>query len=526
MDQLIDPDFDIQEFAQRMTDPMWRISNLYTIVDKTGKKLPFRPNEPQQDFLERMHTRNVILKARQRGFTTLCCIIYLDDCLFNDDIRAAVIAHKLDDSEVIFRDKVRNVYMDLPNAIKDRKRLVKDSATTLGFDNGSTIRVSTSTRSGTVQWLHVSEYGKICSIYPDKAREIRTGAFPSAEQGTITIESTAEGNSGDFYEKCTAAEQLQDTLNEERQLSRLDYKFFFYSWIGAPEYTIKQSVVPESREDTKYFDNLEVEVNRTIDQPHRNWYLVQERDLMGDMKREYPATPKEAFEQAIEGAYFADQLALAKKFGRIGSFPIDPAYPVNTAWDLGRNDFNTIWLWQDIDALSRFVGYYQNTGEWIAHYIDWLNEWKEEHEIQFGVHYMPHDGDIKTLWVPGGSMEVMGNLGFYPEIVQRSSNKQETINAARRKFSSMAFDEVGCKEGLDLLKKYRKEWDEKHQIYRNVPVHDESSHCADGLMTFTSSGHVPLSAFRTKPETHTKYKKLTSRAGRRRRALPYSSMGV
>ena len=61
------------------------------------------------------------------------------------------------------------------------------------FDNGSSIRVSTSYRGGTLQRLHVSEFGKICRQFPHKAKEIVTGAFEAVGIGNqITLESTAE----------------------------------------------------------------------------------------------------------------------------------------------------------------------------------------------------------------------------------------------------------------------------------------------------------------------------------------------
>lgn len=70
---------------------------------------------------------------------------------------------------------------------------VQDSADTLTFGNNSSLRVSTSMRSGTLQLLHVSEFGKICAQYPDKAREIVTGALNTVEAGQfVVIESTAE----------------------------------------------------------------------------------------------------------------------------------------------------------------------------------------------------------------------------------------------------------------------------------------------------------------------------------------------
>lgn len=525
----------IQLFEDRLKDPIWRICNLYKIVNKKGQKVKFRPNADQMNFLTNMHTRNVILKCRQRGFTTLCCVMYLDDCLFNNDIRAAVIAHKLDDASVIFRDKVKNVYNDLPEAIRKRVTLVQDSSTTLTFSNGSSIRVSTSARSGTVQWLHISEYGKICAQYPEKAREIRTGSFPAAEHGCITIESTAEGNFGDFYEKCStamndeAAIEAANAMGEHRELGRLDFKFFFYPWWQAPEYRAAQVTVSESREDAIYFSTLENDIGVELTKEQRNWWLAQERDLLGDMKREYPATPQEAFEQSVEGAYFADQIALAYKHGKIGEFPMDSAYVVNTAWDLGRNDRTTIWLWQDIDAISRFVGYYHNSGEFIGHYIAWLNEWAKDKGAIFGDHYLPHDGDQESLWLEGGTLDVMAKLKFYPNTVKRTSDKMLVINAGRKKFSQCQWDLRECKEGLDLMKRYRKEFDEKTQVFRNTPVHDEASHTADGWLTFVQSNHTPRTGqwFSSTgkslvPQVKSRYQGLKNRG----KAQPRTFMGV
>lgn len=468
-------------------DPVWRLSNLYYIIDKDGQKVLFTPNAAQADFIANMHSRNVILKARQLGFTTLCCLLYLDDCLFNRDVKAAVIAHKLDDAKIIFRDKIKYPYDNLPEFLREKITPVQDSADTLALSNGSSIRVSTSTRSGTVNWLHVSEYGKICAQFPDKAKEIRTGAFPSAERGIITLESTAEGQDGDFYQKCQTA---QSSIGKE--LSRLDYKFHFYPWWSDPNYVQPMSTAPEGPDDKKYFVRVEAATKRKITPEQRNWWLSQERDLGGDMKREYPATPDEAFEQAIEGAYFADQIALAEKHGRIGHFPVDPALPVNTFWDLGRNDFNVIWLHQDQGKLGTFVGYYENSGEWIGHYINWLAEWKEEHSIQWGTHYLPHDGDRKLLWTEGDTKSVMANLNFRPTIVSRNPNKMEQINTARRKFQMCAWDEGACKQGVKRLKHYRKQWNDQLGVWRDKPLHDDNSNAADAYMTFTDSNHTSL----------------------------------
>jgi hypothetical protein len=120
-------------------DPRWRLSNLYTITDKAGRQVPFRPNTAQLAFLDELHSANLILKARQLGFTTLCCLIYLDACVFSPNTRAGVIAHKLDDAKVIFRDKIKYSYDRLDEGIRNACPAVQDSADTLTFGNNSSI---------------------------------------------------------------------------------------------------------------------------------------------------------------------------------------------------------------------------------------------------------------------------------------------------------------------------------------------------------------------------------------------------
>jgi hypothetical protein len=204
------------EASSQFLDPRWRLSNLYTIIDKAGRQVPFRPNDAQLAFLEELHSANIILKARQLGFTTLCCLIYLDACLFTPNTRAGVIAHKLDDAKVIFRDKIKYAYDQLDEGLKAACPAVQDSADTLTFGNNSSIRVSTSMRSGTLQYLHVSEFGKICAQYPDKAREIVTGALNTVEANLSTPEQKCIGGP---EQKCIRRSRRKAALGRLRRLA-------------------------------------------------------------------------------------------------------------------------------------------------------------------------------------------------------------------------------------------------------------------------------------------------------------------
>jgi hypothetical protein len=190
----------------QFSDWRWRLNNLYWIVDKEGNRVKFELNWAQANLFDHMHFMNVVLKARQLGFTTFIQIFMLDACIFNANIRAGTIAHRLDDAKTIFRDKVKYPYDNLPDGLKNRICKVSDSADELLLSNNSSIRVGTSLRSGTLQYLHVSEYGKLCAQFPDKAREVRTGALNTVQSGQVVfIESTAEGQEGHFFDLCENA---------------------------------------------------------------------------------------------------------------------------------------------------------------------------------------------------------------------------------------------------------------------------------------------------------------------------------
>ena len=168
------------ELEACLKDPLWRVCSgvLYKIIIKgddgqDGLVINFKPNRSQRRLLANLWHRNVILKARQLGFTTLICILWLDTALFSENMRCGIIAQDREAAEVIFRDKVKFAYENLPEHLKKGMPLARDSASELLFaHNNSSIRVATSMRSGTIHRLHISEFGKICAKYPDKAVEV------------------------------------------------------------------------------------------------------------------------------------------------------------------------------------------------------------------------------------------------------------------------------------------------------------------------------------------------------------------
>lgn len=487
-----------QTALELFSDWRWRLNNLYFIVDKEGNRVQFKMNWAQEQLFEGMHYLNVILKARQLGFTTFIQIFILDACVFNKDIRAGVIAQTLGDAQVIFRDKVKYPYDNLPEEIRGAVPITKDSATELMLANNSSIRVGTSMRSGTLQYLHVSEYGKICAKYPEKAREIRTGALNTIQAGQLVfIESTAEGQDGDFYTIC---DEAQVKKRQGTKLTELDFKFHFFPWWKSPEYSIKPDGVVITKEFADYFAKLTA-LGIDLSDGQKAWYVKKAERQLADMKREFPSTATEAFEASVEGAYYADQMAAADIEGRIGDFGHVEGYPVHTISDIGMDDVNSVWLFQVLPQRVRCVGYFEHGGTGMDGMLDELDRRREEHGYVYGIHYMPHDIKVRE-WTRGGMtrIEIMlrevkaRGMGTVQKVER--AYVHDRIQATRRMLAKIEFDQAGTADGLKCLRNYRKEWDDDLSVWKDQPRHDWASHGADALgglaLVFTGLAAEPL----------------------------------
>ncbi|HEY1034009.1 MAG TPA: DNA packaging protein [Pseudoxanthomonas sp.] len=483
----------IAELRKNLSNPMWRLCNLYWIMvkgdaDEEGLVIKFQPNRAQRRFLSRLWHRNIILKARQLGFTTLIALLWLDHALFNKNQRCGIVAQDKDAAEAIFRDKVRFAYDHLPPVLKAEMPLKRDSAHELLFDhNNSAIKVATSLRSGTFHRLHVSEFGKICAMYPQKAREVITGSIPAVPKSGITIiESTAEGRGGEYYKMTKRAEEL---AQQGKTLTVRDYRFHFYPWWEEPGYRMSPIGVTVTDDDRDYFAGVEAETGTTLDAEQRAWYVAtRDTDFTGDpekMWQEYPSTPDEAFQVSKEGCYYAKQLVKARTEGRIARIPHRDGVPVNTFWDLGKNDFQSIWFHQAVGMQNNFIRSYQNSGEFLPFYAQYIQEMAQKHGYVYGVHYLPHDAESETINGRSARFQLEELLpGHRFEVVKRIERRIDGINQTRAAFSSCFFDEENCADGLVSLGEYRKQFNKAIGAYTEDHVHDEHSNFADAFRQF------------------------------------------
>jgi hypothetical protein len=479
-----------QELVDKFASRAWRLENLYSVTDEYGKVVQFKFRPAQRKLLDELHYLNIILKARQEGFSTLILLIALDCCLFNDHFAAGLIADtKVNAENLLVRAKF--AYASMPEELQKAKPVLSDNSTTMRFANGSWIEVGVSLRSATKNLIHISEYGKICAKTPEKAEEIKSGSLNTlAPRQLAFIESTAEGKGGDFYDKVQEARRILDSGREHLDM---EWKLHFFPWWADLKYSIDQRV-PLTADEEEYFRTLEEEHGIKLTPGQEWWYALKAREQTDTMTREYPSFIDEAFSGVREGSIFGKwirNLRILKRISPAHSYV--PGIAVNTFWDFGLNDLQVIWLHQEVAGRNRFVGYYENAGMGLNHYAGWLRTWAERRSAVFGQHYPPHDVEhrrqgltVKTL----RQIAAEAGIVFRKPAVTRNPNKWTAIETARSRLPSCEFDELECKVGLEHLEEYSRVWDERNSTWLNEPRHDQHSNGADGFMTF-SDGYKP-----------------------------------
>lgn len=460
-------------------DPWWRLCNLYHIVDERNQVVRFTPNDEQTHLYENLHYRNLILKARQLGFTTFVCILALDQCLFNANFSAGIIAHNREDAEKFFRTKVMFAYDRVPESLQAAVSVIKRTESQVTFSNGSTLYVSTSFRGGTLQLLHVSEFGKICRKYPEKAKEIVTGAFESvAADNMLFVESTAEGMGGYFFDYCQDALKSQ---KEGRTLTSLDWRLHFYPWFAKRAYQLDAQVHVNEKQ-ARYFAELEAKNGIKLTPEQKAWWVKKKAALLSDMGREYPGTPNEAFEQAVDGAIYAEQMAAIREKGRITTVPVIVGIPVDTYWDFGVGDATSIWFRQRVGLQNRWVKYVEASHKGLDYWWRLCKEWAEANGVSFGKHFLPHDAEQRMQGEEVTDRhEILAKLGMRNiKVVQRIAHLDVGIDMTRQALpSDNWFDADECADGIKCLDSYQYEWDDKLGRWKATPLHNWASHGCD-----------------------------------------------
>jgi phage terminase large subunit len=313
--------------------------------------------------------------------------------------------------------------------------------------------------------LRVDFYGRRISLY---------GADNPDSLRGIYLDGVVLDEVGDMNPKVWN-EVLRPALSD-----RLGWALF----IGTPKGANHFKDLRDRAEKEPGWSLLEFKASETGILPQAE--LEAAKKEMGDDK--YSQEFECSFDSPVEGSYYAALLGkLAPE--RFTEFPKDDLCKTYTAWDLGVGDSTAIWVCQVAGQERRLIDFYENHGVGLDSYVKWIRD----SGYTQAEHILPHDVEVRELGSGKSRKEALQDLGLSITVCPRVS-VDDGIQAVRRLLPNCYFHPK-TKQGLDALRNYRREYDERRNVFYDKPLHDWSSHAADafrylavGLNTNTSWG--------------------------------------
>lgn len=220
--------------------------------------------------------------------------------------------------------------------------------------------------------------------------------------------------------------------------------------------------------------------------------LEQERqDCMRMQPEQYDHIWEGGYISVADGAYFARDLAQAKEQGRITSLSVDPVAEIKAFWDIGVRDATSIWIAQFIGQQIFILDYYEAVGQPLGAHLEWLRT----NKYGSALCVLPHDGAKADAFTAVRFEDHIRAAGFQVQTIENQGKgaAMKRIEAARRIFPKMWFDEAKTQGGRDALGWYHEKKDE----HRNIglgPEHDWASHGADAFGLLAVAYEAPRKA--------------------------------
>ena len=390
-------------------------------------EIDYTPRLQAREFHDRTERFAVLVAHRRFGKTVAAVNDLIRDALTIDlpNVRVAYIAPYLSQSKAVAWDYALEYTRDIPH-IK-----VNHSELRIDFPNGARFRLFGADNYNAMRGLYFD------AVVLDEMADFPASAWPTVirpaivdRKGRATIIGTPKGKN-EFWEMYDYAK-------------------------SHPEWWCRMFKASET--DILDADELE-EAKRT----------------MGEDR--YEQEFECSFEAAIQGAYYAQEMKTATTDGRVTNVPYDPAVGVTTAWDLGIGDSTAIFFAQYVGQEIRIIDYYESSGVGLDHYAKVLSE-KGYHYVE---HILPHDVQVKELGTGKSRIETLDALGISDITIAPKLAVDDGIQAARSMIARCWFDEEDCARGIEALRQYRREFDERLKTWRGRPLHDWTSHGADAF---------------------------------------------
>ena len=183
-----------------------------------------------------------------------------------------------------------------------------------------------------------------------------------------------------------------------------------------------------------------------------------------------------SFDAAVEGSYYGQMLNELEDKKHMQKIPREEISRTFTAWDLGMGDSTSIWVAQLVGTEVRLIDYYENHGVGLDHYVKWI----KDNDYLKAEHILPHDVRVRELGTGKSRLEMLEEAGLEVKIAPRMG-LDDGIQAVRRLLPRCWFNVPQVQNGLNCLRNYRRDYDEKRKIFFERPLHDWSSHGSDSF---------------------------------------------
>lgn len=498
----------IAALKAKLSDRIWRIRNLYMIIDEDGNASPLVLRDEQEAYMRDRKLRNFIPKARKLGMSTLIVLLNLDDCLFTPNMSAGIIDLTKDDATAKLgmarfawtqgplhpRPEIRTLW----RLIHEANPITKDATGELAWSNGSSITAGVSFTGRTPQRLHISEYGPISAKFPLKATAIKRGAFNSLPPGgIIDIETTMEGGQwGECYSVFELAQQTAKLTPE--QITPMDWHMHFFPWWGHPSYVLPNQR-PIRAETEDYFAEIKAKHGLSIPLDRQAFYERRKQEQGEQMWQQFPTVIEEVNRLVVPGQIYPE-MARVRAEKRVSVFAQEKGYPIFTSWDLGSSDNMAGSLIQPAGKAHNFLDGCVGEGKGAAGVADVIRAWEEKYGPIIA-HLLPHDCEITDKGSGKTYLQQLVECGIPRRsiiVVPRIPDLWVGIDEVRRILPNCWFharmdEKILSETGSELpslvgrLEGYRKRIDVSTGIVRDVPVHDLCSHYADSVRTYAEA---------------------------------------
>lgn len=388
--------------------------------------LGYRPRDQFIPFHKRTKRWSVLVCHRRAGKTVACIADLVDACLRcqKKEPRFAYIAPFYTQAKDIAWTYLKRFVLNIPGATANESELRVD------LPNGGRIRLYGAENADRLRGLYLD--GLVLDEYADMAPSVWGEVLRPTltdRQGWCVFIGTPKGRNS-FYNVWEAAGGDP-------------------SWFRCMMRASDTGLVPQSE-----LDDL--------------------RKLL--TPEQYEQEMQCSFEAAILGAYYGKEVTDAERAGRITSVPYERELPVYVSYDLGIGDSTALWFFQVAPDGVRFLDHYESHGQPLAHYAGVI----ASKPYKVDTDWVPHDAKVRELGTGRTRVETLKELGRNPRLVP-NHKLEDGINAARVGFPRFWFDEVKCRYGLEAVRQYRTDFDEKTRAFKSTPKHDWTSHTADAF---------------------------------------------